>query len=35
MEKIFETYYMNDRFLNRPIGEFMSGYLIAQEYLEK
>jgi len=34
-KKFFETYYMNDRFLNRPIGEFMSGYLIAQEYLEK
>ena len=33
--QLFETYFVNDKFLNRPVGEFMSGYKIAQEYLEK
>ena len=33
--QLFETYYVNDKYKNRPIGEFMSGYKIAQEYLEK
>ena len=33
--QLFETYFVNDKFLNRPVGEFMSGYQIAQEYLEK
>jgi len=33
--QLFETYYVNDKFLNRPVGEFMFGCKIAQEYLEK
>lgn len=33
--ELFETYYVHDKFLNRPVGEFFSGYMIAQEYLEK
>ena len=33
--QLFETYYINDKFFNRPVGEFMCGYMIAQEYLEK
>ena len=34
-KKVFETFYINDKFQNRSIGEFLSGYKIAQEYLEK
>ena len=33
--QLFETYYVIDKYKNRPVGEFMSGYKIAQEYLEK
>jgi len=33
--QLFETYYVNDKFFNRPVGEFMLGYNIAREYLEK
>ena len=33
--QLFETYYVNDKIKNRPIGEFCTGHEIALEYLEK